>query len=215
MFIHERNNMSNIILKKIYLIAIFSLIFAIDQSTASQAVTTAGARFSLLQTAEQWIQKGYNAKLAAVSFLVLYLSHQYYNHKKRPSDEDISAEGYARRKYEILHGNHSLLDKIKMLISFVDDFYIFGRRGKSIERIIKQKSIDGTITVSKDKETIIKSTGPVSFLYDNVFDGLDTILKSIGVFGTLVLLVERLLAGQIDYLTQPSTAKYFGKTEAK
>lgn len=205
MFIHERNNMNKVFNTLCLSIALLGVL-NISNSLASQNVTIVPS-VTILSTAQAWLTTGNNGKIAAISFLVAYLSHQYYKHKTRPQDEDISAEGYKRRKYEILHGDHSLYTKIKLLISFIDDFYVFGRRGKSVEKEITTFAEDGTETMVKDKKTIIKGTGPVTFLYDNIFDGLETILKSIGTVGTLVLLVDRLLAGQLDYLIQPTTAK--------
>lgn len=207
MFIHEGNNMTNIV-KKIYLIVILSSFFAIDKSIASEPITNITTPFSLLNTAEAWISKGQNAQIAACSFLVFYLCHQYYNHKTRPQDEDLTEEAYNTRWYQIAHGDYSLVEKIKMLISFVDDFYVFGRRSKSLETTTKTKASDGTITVTKDKKTVIKGRGPVNFLYDKVFDGLENTIKSLGALTTLVLIVDRLLNGRFDYLLKPTKADY-------
>ncbi|RTL06643.1 hypothetical protein EKK58_04925 [Candidatus Dependentiae bacterium] len=207
MFIHERNNMS-VTLKKIYITVILASIFAVERSLGNENTIKSTVKFPLLSMVHQLISHGNNAKIGASFFLVLYLCNQYYNHKTRPKDEDISEEGYNRRWFEIIHGNYSTIKKIQLLISFIDDFYIFGRRAKSVEITTKTKNCDGAEVVTKEKKAVIKGTGPIAFLYDKVFDGLENTLKSIGQIATFVLIVDRLLSSEIDFLLKPTKAEF-------
>jgi hypothetical protein len=165
-------------------------------------------RFPMISTAYAWAQKDNNAENVFGSFVAGFLAHQYYTHKTRPKDEDISAEGFNRRWNEIVHGDLPIFIKIKRLISFIDDFYVFGRKPKSVEIETKTITADGTEVTIKEKKTIIKGTGPITFLYNNVFDKLEDILKSLTTFGTFVLLADGLLGKQIHFFLKPSVATY-------
>jgi hypothetical protein len=174
---------------------------------------TAKGRFPMLNAAYTWAQKDDNAEYVLESFVVGFVAHQYYMHKTRPKDEDISAEGFTRRWNEIVHGDLPVFTKMKLLVSFIDDFYVFGRRSKSVEQEIKTIADNGQEITIKEKKTVIKGTGPITFLYNNVFDKLEDILKSMGTFGTFFLLVDGLLGKQIHYLAKPSAITYDPKAE--
>lgn len=200
----------NTFFKHIYLLVALVPLVTPQKSIAAEAM--AKPYVSMFAQAAQCISVGpkawFYAKATAATFLAGYLCHQYYKHKQRPKDEDLFEAGYKRRFYEILYGKHSFISKLKLLVRFIDDFYVFGRRPKTVEITTKVKNSDGSITVTKDKKTIIKGTGPIAFLYENVFDGFEGALKSLGTLFQFLLIVDNLAAGKIDFLINPSSAKY-------
>jgi len=188
--------------KKVCLLAV--LLGSLNISDSIMAKT----RFPMISSACAWAQKDNNAENVLESCIVGFLAHQYYTHKTRPKDEDISTEGFNRRWNEIVHGDLPIFIKMKRLISFIDDFYVFGRKPKSVEIETKTITADGTEVTIKEKKTIIKGTGPITFLYNNVFDKLEDILKSLTTLGTFVLLADGLLGKQFHYLFKPSAITY-------
>jgi hypothetical protein len=130
----------------------------------------------------------------------LYLCHKYFQKKNRPTDAAISPEAKIARWTEIVQGNHSVYEKLKLLISFIDDFYIFCRNRKVvvIKKIIKP---DGTIKeVITDKKLVTAGKGPIAFLYYNVFDTLEKDVKKFGVLVTTLIALDAILAGNLAHL---------------
>jgi hypothetical protein len=132
--------------------------------------------------------------------LATFAGWQYYMHRKNPAVADISPEAKIRRQNEILQGNHSIYEKLKLIISFINDFYIFGARTK---KLVKKKIVQlDTLTKEEFEEKVIvrQGTGPITFLRDNVFDGLDEIIKTVGVLAAAFVVLDATLAGDLAHL---------------
>lgn len=141
------------------------------------------------------------AKGVAIASVAIFLARQYYLHKTKPKAERISEEARMIRWQEILDEKNTI-KKIKLLISYVDDFYIFGTRTKTMTKKIV-KTVDGQKVILEDKE-VIKGTGFVTFLYDNIFDKFEDYWKFNGTFAAVVFTLLALSQGQADSLAAPT-----------
>ncbi|QQR53337.1 hypothetical protein IPH25_00525 [bacterium] len=140
------------------------------------------------------------AKGAAITSVILFLARQYYFHKTKPKAETISEAARIVRWQEILD-EKDVIKKIKLLISYVDDFYVFGTRTKTMTKKIV-KMVDGEKVILEDKE-VIKGTGLVTFLYDNIFDKFEDYWKFNGTFAAVVFTLLALSKGEGEAILSP------------
>ena len=159
-----------------------SMFFAINMLSSGLQADPFTELYALVKTVIKENPRKTQAVAAAI--LTTFIIRQYYKHKTKPKADTMTAEARVRR-WEEIKNEKNFTTKVKLLLSYVDDFYIFGTRTKIVTKKMTSFLPDGTRVMVEDKE-VVKGNGPITFIYDNILDGFEDFGKFSSLFWAAV-----------------------------
>ena len=131
--------------------------------------------------------KSYCTPKTAIVLGAALAGHLTWKYIDRPSDEELSeeflAELWAEKKAS------SGTNKARLLAYYLR-LVVIGRRSKVVDATCIGINKNGDEYKYKDKKVIISGSGPIAFVYDNIFANLEDALKLGGTIAATIAAIE-------------------------